>query len=62
MIEDHGDEDEEFGSEDEATIQTIKSHMELLLATDKNNKIARKTLDQMIEKEEKSECCERRRA
>jgi len=55
VIEDHGDddEDEEFGSEDEATIQTIKSQMELLLATDKNNKIARKTLDQMIEKEEK---------
>ena len=55
VIEDRGDDDdeEEFGSEDEATIQTIKSQMELLLATDKNNKIARKTLDQMIEKEEK---------
>lgn len=50
---DHEDEDEEFGSEDEATIQTIKSQMELILATDKNNKIARKTLDQMIEREEK---------
>ena len=53
VIEDRDDEDEEFGSEDEATIQTIKSQMELILATDKNNKIARKTLDQMIEKEEK---------
>ena len=48
------DEDEdEFGSEDEATIQTIKAQMEAILATDKNNKIARKTLDQMIEREEK---------
>ena len=51
---DHEDEDEdEFGSEDEATIQTIKAQMEAILATDKNNKIARKTLEQMIEKEEK---------
>ena len=49
---DHDDEDE-FGSEDEATIQTIKAQMEAILATDKNNKIARKTLDQMIEREEK---------
>ena len=49
---DDGDEDE-FGSEDEATIQTIKAQMEVILATDKNNKIAKKTLDQMIEKEEK---------
>ena len=51
-----GDEDEdeeEFGSEDEATIQTIKAQMEALLAKDKNNKIARKTLDQMIERENK---------
>lgn len=45
--------DDEFGSEDEATIQTIKAQMELILATDKNNKIARKTLEQMIDKEEK---------
>jgi ATP-dependent Lon protease len=51
---DYEDEDEdEFGSEDEATIQTIKAQMEAILATDKNNKIARKTLDQMIEREEK---------
>ena len=50
--DDHEDEDE-FGSEDEATIQTIKAQMEAILATDKNNKIARKTLDQMIEREEK---------
>ena len=49
---DHDDEDE-FGSEDEATIQTIKAQMEAILSTDKNNKIARKTLDQMIEREEK---------
>ena len=51
---DDDDEDEdEFGSEDEATIQTIKAQMEAILATDKNNKIARKTLDQMIAREEK---------
>jgi ATP-dependent Lon protease len=43
--------DDEFGSEDEATIRTIKAQMEAILATDKNNKIARKTLEQMIEKE-----------
>jgi hypothetical protein len=49
----HEDEDEEFGSEDEATIQTIKAQMEALLEKDKNNKIARKTLDQMIEREER---------
>jgi ATP-dependent Lon protease len=49
---DEEDEDE-FGSEDEATIQTIKAQMQAILATDKNNKIARKTLEQMIEKEEK---------
>jgi ATP-dependent Lon protease len=47
------DDDDEFGSEDEATIQTIKEQMEAILATDKNNKIARKTLEQMIEKQEK---------
>ena len=45
--------DDEFGSEDEATIQTIKAQMQAILAKDKNNKIARKTLEQMIEKEEK---------
>ena len=45
--------DDEIGSEDEVTIQTIKAQMEAILATDKNNKIARKTLEQMIEKEEK---------
>jgi hypothetical protein len=49
---DDGD-DDEFGSDDEATIQTIKAQMEAILATDKNNKIARKTLEQMIEKQEK---------
>ena len=47
------DDDDEIGSEDEVTIQTIKAQMEAILATDKNNKIARKTLEQMIEKEEK---------
>jgi ATP-dependent Lon protease len=49
---DDGD-DDDFGSDDEATIQTIKAQMEAILATDKSNKIARKTLEQMIEKEEK---------
>lgn len=47
------DNDDEFGSDDEATIRTIKAQMEAILATDKHNKIARKTLEQMIEKEEK---------
>ena len=48
------DENEDvFGSEDEETIQTIKAQMEAILAKDKNNKIARKTLEQMIEREEK---------
>jgi hypothetical protein len=47
------DDEHEFGSEDEATIQTIKQQMEAILSKDKNNKIARKTLEQMIEKEEK---------
>ena len=46
-------EEEEVGTEDEATIQTIKAQMEAILAKDKNNKIARTTLDQMIEREEK---------
>ena len=45
--------EEEFGTEDEATIQTIKAQMEAILAKDKNNKIARTTLEQMIEREEK---------
>ena len=45
--------DSEFGSEDEATIQTIKAQMQAILEVDKNNKIARNTLQQMIEKEEK---------
>lgn len=47
------DEDDEFGSEDEATIRTIKAQMEAILEVDKNNKIARNTLEQMIEKEER---------
>jgi len=50
---DDGDDDDDFGSEDEATIRTIKAQMEAILAKDKNNKIARKTLEQMIEKGEK---------
>jgi hypothetical protein len=45
--------EDELGSEDEATIQTIKQQMQAILEVDKNNKIARKTLEQMIEKEEK---------
>lgn len=45
--------EEEVCTEDEATIQTIKAQMEAILAKDKNNKIARTTLDQMIEREEK---------
>jgi hypothetical protein len=40
-------------SEDETTIQAIKAHMEDLLAVDKNNKIARTTLAQMVDKEKK---------
>ena len=40
-----------WGSEDETTIQVIKAHMENLLSVDKNNKIARTTLAQMINKE-----------
>ena len=47
------DAEDDLGSEDEATIQTIKAQMETILAKDKHNKIARKTLDQMIEREEK---------
>jgi hypothetical protein len=42
-----------WGSEDETTIQAIKAHMEDLLAVDKNNKIARMTLAQMVDKEKK---------
>ena len=40
-----------WNTEDETTIQAIKAHMEDLLAFDKNNKIARTTLAQMIDKE-----------
>ena len=40
-----------WNTEDESTIQAIKAHMEDLLAVDKNNKIARTTLAQMIYKE-----------
>ena len=47
------EDEEELGSEDEATIQTIKQQMQSILEIDKNNKIARNTLEQMIEKEEK---------
>jgi hypothetical protein len=47
------EDEDELGSEDEATIQTIKQQMQAILELDKNNKIARKTLEQMIEKEEK---------
>ncbi len=47
------EDEDELGSEDEATIQTIKQQMQAILEVDKNNKIARKTLEQMIEKEEK---------
>ena len=49
----HNEDEDELGSEDEATIQTIKQQMQAILELDKNNKIARKTLEQMIEKEEK---------
>ena len=48
----NGDEDE-LGSGDEITIQAIKAQMQAILELDKNNKIARNTLDQMIEKEER---------
>jgi ATP-dependent Lon protease len=47
------DDDRDLGSEDEATIRTIKAQMEAILVLDKNNKIARNTLEQMIEKEER---------
>jgi len=40
-----------WGSEDETTIQAIKVLMEDLLTVHKNNKIARTTLAQMIDKE-----------
>lgn len=51
----HDDDDSDggWGSEDETTIQAIKAHMEDLLAVDKNNKIARTTLAQMVDKEKK---------
>jgi ATP-dependent Lon protease len=45
--------EDDLGSEDEITIQTIKSQMQAILEVDKNNKIARNTLEQMIEKEER---------
>ena len=45
------DSDGGWNTEDETTIQAIKAHMEDLLAMDKNNKIARTTLAQMIDKE-----------
>jgi hypothetical protein len=45
------DNDSGWGSEDEITIQAIKAHMEDLLSVDKNNKIARTTLAQMVDKE-----------
>jgi len=45
--------DSGWNTEDETTIQAIKSHMEGILALDKNNKIARTTLAQMIDKEKK---------
>jgi ATP-dependent Lon protease len=47
------EDEDELGSGDEATIQTIKQQMQAILEVDKNNKIAKRTLDQMIEKEEK---------
>jgi len=50
-----GDDNSDGGwnTEDETTIQAIKAHMENLLAVDKNNKIARTTLAQMVDKEKK---------
>ena len=45
------DNDGGWNTEDETTIQAIKVLMEDLLAVDKNNKIARTTLAQMIDKE-----------
>jgi hypothetical protein len=45
--------DSGWNTEDETTIQAIKSHMEGILALDKNNKIAKTTLAQMIDKEKK---------
>ena len=50
---DDGDDDDDLGSEDEMTIQTIKKQMQAILEVDKNNKIARNTLEQMIKKEER---------
>jgi ATP-dependent Lon protease len=47
------DNKDDLGSDDEATIQTIKQQMQAILELDKNNKIARNTLEQMIEKEER---------
>jgi hypothetical protein len=45
--------DSGWNTEDETTIQAIKTHMEGILAFDKNNKIAKTTLAQMIDKEKK---------
>jgi hypothetical protein len=45
--------DSGWNTEDETTIQAIKSHMEGILALDKNNKIAKTTLAQMVDKEKK---------
>ena len=45
--------DSGWNTEDETTIQAIKTHMEGILALDKNNKIAKTTLAQMVDKEKK---------
>ena len=58
---DYDNSDGGWGSEDETTIQAIKVLMEDLLAVHKNNKIARTTLAQMIDKENKAKRKERRR-
>jgi len=51
--EDGNTADSGWNTEDETTIQAIKAHMEGILAFDKNNKIAKTTLAQMIDKEKK---------
>jgi hypothetical protein len=51
--EDENAVDSGWNTEDETTIQAIKTHMEGILAFDKNNKIAKTTLAQMIDKENK---------
>jgi len=45
--------DSGWNTEDETTIHAIKAHMDGILALDKNNKIARTTLAQLIDKENK---------